>query len=112
MSRQGHLLLAQRFNAGAWERPLSTSPVGTIEVSFVPTGLGSLCFARTPALRAGLSSLRPYGTAQQPADSVTDPSSVALDDHPDKLAGPCYIGILPAARGGGPTLHQPGPCSV
>ncbi len=61
--RKGHLSLAQHAVLG-WDRLRSRRvPHGTIESSVVPAGLGFHVPTIAPALRAGLCSLRPYGTA-------------------------------------------------
>jgi hypothetical protein len=55
--------VAQRETLGWRGRHEGLSPVGTTEVSAVPAGLGTLIASPTPALRAGLWSGRPSGTA-------------------------------------------------
>jgi len=55
--------VARRETLGSRGRYVRPSPGGTVEGSVVPAGLEMLGASPTPALRAGLRSGRPCGTA-------------------------------------------------
>ena len=55
--------VAQRETLESCGRYVRLSPAGTVEASVVPAGLEVPVASRIPALRAGLRSGRPSGTA-------------------------------------------------
>ncbi len=86
-SRRDEVSLAQHVVLGSCESH-KPSPVGTIEVSFVPTGLGFALGDLSQPRRAGteLQSNAPAGHVQpdtakkMPADSVTDPGHPRIQE--------------------------------